>query len=242
MNESTSSETYTGTDPDAATGVLGPEGGQTTTGQSGNYDKETADRSFAVDKVTEQVETAPGKLTRLSVAVLLDSKAGNVDQQAIGDLVSAAAGIDEARGDTVEVSSMAFDTSAQDAAQEALKSEQAAEAKNQLMDLVRTLGSLLIVALVLFFAFRSARKATIQRLPMALPLPPGTIDLDAEDSEEVDPDSMELGIPEPEELAAPEPAPLPPPKELVPAALVDLIDNQPEDVAQMLRTWMTDRR
>ena len=242
VNESTSSETYTGTDPDAATGVLGPDGGQTTTGQSGNYDKETADRSYAVDKVTEQVETAPGKLTRLSVAVLLDSKAGNVDQQAIGDLVSAAAGIDEARGDTVEVSSMAFDTSAQDAAQDALKDEQAAERQNQLLALARTLGSVFLVAIVLFFAFRSARKATVQRLPMSLPLPPGTIDLEAEESEEVDPDSMELNMPEPEELSAPEPPPLPPPKELVPANLVDLIDNQPDDVAQMLRTWMTDRK
>jgi flagellar biosynthesis/type III secretory pathway M-ring protein FliF/YscJ len=88
---------------------------------------------------------------------------------------------------------------------------------------------------VLFFAFRSARKATAyQRVPMALPQTT-TIDLDPID------DFEPLGL-ESAELGAVSLVPLPQAKELVPSNLVDLIDNQPEDVAQMLRGWLSDRR
>jgi flagellar M-ring protein FliF len=235
VSEATSKEAYTGTGAGAATGVLGPTGGVTTGGTQGNYNKDTADRTYAVDKVTEQVQTAPGKVSRLTVAVLLDAGAKKVNQQAINQLVSAAAGIDPTRGDTVQVKALAFDNSAATAAQKALQTQQAAKQQSQLFALLRTLGSLLIVALVLFFAFRSARKATAyQRVPMALPQTT-TIDLDPID------DFEPLGL-ESAELGAVSLVPLPQAKELVPSNLVDLIDNQPEDVAQMLRGWLSDRR
>jgi flagellar M-ring protein FliF len=241
VSESTSKEGYTGAGGNTASGVLGPTGTITTGANGGNYAKESADRAYAVDKVTEQVQTAPGKVSRLTVAVLLDAGAKKVDRQAISQLVSAAAGIDVNRGDTVQVDALKFDTSAADAAKQALQSQQSAEQKGQLFDLVRTLGSLLIVALVLFFAFRSARRATAyERVPVALPAGT-TIDIDpvmGADGEPITLDGVEV-----QELeAGPAFAPLPPAKELVPANLVDLIDNQPEDVAQMLRTWMADRR
>lgn len=236
VNEATSKETYTGTGANGATGVLGPTGGVTTGAGQGNYSKESADRAYAVDKVTEQVQTAPGKVSRLSVAVLLDAGAKPVNRQAITQLVSAAAGIDANRGDTVEVNALKFDTTAADAAKKALASQQATERQSQLFALLRTMGSLLIVALVLFFAFRSARRATAyQRVPLALPKHT-TIDVDPIDEE------FEALLAEPEAIAPPEPSPLPPAKELVPNNLVELIDNQPEDVAQMLRGWMADRR
>src|SRR5205823_3966082 len=94
-----------------ATGVLGAN---TTTGsqQAGNYDKETADRAFAIPKVVETVNSPPGQLERLSVAVLLDSGAKPVNVQSVQSLVAAAAGIDTTRGDTVKVDALKFDTSA----------------------------------------------------------------------------------------------------------------------------------
>ncbi|MCU1379867.1 MAG: flagellar M-ring protein FliF [Acidimicrobiales bacterium] len=235
VNEATSKETYTGTGTNGATGVLGPTGGPTTGTGQGDYNKETAERGFAVDKVTEQVQTAPGKVSRLTVAVLLDAGTKNVDRTAITNLVSAAAGLDANRGDTIEVSALKFDTSAADAAKQALQGQQATERQSQLFAMLRTLGSLLIVALVLLFAFRSARKATgYQRVPMALPV--GTIDVDS-----IEDPSAEF-LDGAAELLPPEPVALAPAKELVPSNLVDLIDSQPEDVAQMLRGWLSDRR
>src|SRR5947209_2476449 len=74
VSGSTSQETFAG--PGAATaagGVLGTTGQNTTTNAAStanNYSKNSADRSFAVGKVTEQVKSAPGRVSRLSVAVL----------------------------------------------------------------------------------------------------------------------------------------------------------------------------
>jgi flagellar M-ring protein FliF len=240
VNESTSKESYSGAGAGSAgtaAGVLGPTGSVSTGTGGGAYAKESADRAYAVDKVTEQVQTAPGKVSRLSVAVLLDSGAKKVNRQAIAQLVSAAAGIDATRGDTIQVDALKFDTASADAAKQALQQEQATKQKGQLFDLVRTLGSLLIVALVLFFAFRSARRATAyQRVPVALPAGT-TIDVAPLAGDPLALDGLESHV-----LAAPALAPLPPARELVPSNLVELIDNQPEDVAQMLRTWMADRR
>jgi len=77
VTESTSQETFAGPGASsAAGGVLGTNG-QATNGAAStanNYSKNSADRSFAVGKVTEQVKAAPGKVTHLSVAVLLDDK------------------------------------------------------------------------------------------------------------------------------------------------------------------------
>jgi flagellar M-ring protein FliF len=241
VSESTDKETYTNAGGNVAQGVLGPTGTVTTGTGTGNYNKESADRAYAVDKVTEQVQTAPGKVSRLSVAVLLDAGAKPANQQAITDLVSAAAGIDANRGDTVQVKTLQFDSSAADAAKKALENQASAERQNQLFGLIRTLGSLLLVALVLFFAFRSARKATTyQRMPVALPAGGTTIDL--EPIEDLTDEPLVLDGDEDHALAPPEPRPLPAPKELVPSNLVELIDNQPDDVAQMLRGWLADRR
>lgn len=235
VSESTTKETYAGLNGNGATGILGTTT-QTTVAGGGNYDKESADRAFAVDKVTEQVQTAPGKVGKLSVAVLLDSGAKAVNTQSIQSLVSAAAGIDATRGDTVRVDALKFDTTAADAAKKALAGQQSAKAQSQLLALLRTFGALLLVLLVLFFAFRSARKATVQRVPMALPA------------------AIEIG-PAPDAALAhghghghtavlPEPPRQiePAPKPLISDHLVDLIDQQPDDVAQMLRGWLADRR
>src|SRR5207248_9319100 len=102
VKETTSQETFTGPGASgAAGGVLGTNG-QTTTGNAAsnanNYSKNSADRTFAVGKVTEQVKAAPGKVTHLSVAVLLDDKVKVASEQ-INNLVTAAAGLDTKRRD-----------------------------------------------------------------------------------------------------------------------------------------------
>ena len=105
---------------------------------------------------------------------------------------------------------------------------------------------------VLFLAWRSARKATVHRYPVLLPAPielgPGATALDDRELELVGAGVGAGG----EALAAGGAAALPeasakaiapaPPKELLSEHLVELIDSQPDDVAQMLRGWLADRR
>jgi flagellar M-ring protein FliF len=251
INESTSKETFAG--PGASTaagGVLGttgaPAGAAST---ANNYQKDQADRSFAVGKVTEQVKAAPGKVSRLSVAVLLDDKVKVAPDQ-INNLVTAAAGIDNKRGDVVSVSAMAFDHSATEAAAKEQKAAAAAKSKTQMMSLVRTVGVLLIVLVALFLAWRSARKAGVTRHPVAGVLSAGPVQADALHAAlaaygagsatapgvGAAPGLDAVGAGDRYERAALPAAPV------VNDELAELIDRQPDEVASILRGWLADRR
>lgn len=129
---------------------------------------------------------------------------------------------------------MAFDESAEKAAVEALAGEQAAASKSQMLDLARTVGAVLLVALILFFAWRSARKATVSRVPIALPVGPERVDATHSAIDVRDHDSR---VPSPRELS-----PFDAPKDIGGSHLAELIDSQPEDVAQLLRGWLVERK
>ncbi|MDQ1504311.1 MAG: flagellar M-ring protein FliF [Actinomycetota bacterium] len=250
VTESTSQETFAGPGASgAAGGVLGTNGQATGNAAStaNNYSKNSADRSFAVGKVTEQVKAAPGKVSRLSVAVLLDDKVKAAPAE-VTNLVNAAAGIDGKRGDVVTVAAMAFDHSATDAAAKEQKTAASARSKAQLMNLVRTVGVLLIVLVALFLAWRSARKAGVTRYPVPGVLPAGPVQAEALHAaltalgagakagalEAADaghsrsrPDNERPAL-----SAAPD----------VNDELAELIDRQPDEVASILRGWLADRR
>ena len=236
-----SSETYVGT-PSTVGGVLGVDGTPADTGAGGtDYDKREREQQFAVDKVTRKINTAPGAVERLSVAVLLDDSAqaeygtGQIEQ-----LVTAAAGLNPRRGDTVQVTRLAFDRSAQEAAQEELDAA-AAEAKAaQTMNLIRTAVVVFVILLVLALAYFSMRRATKTK---ATPVDIKRLEalMDAKRDEEQRQLAMLNELPE---IEAP-PIELPPEvaeRVQVHAEIVDLIDSQPDEVAQLLRGWLADRR
>ena len=252
VNESTSSETFAGPGaPTAAGGVLGAVGQvPAAAATASNYEKEQAERSFAVGKVTEQVKSAPGKVSRLSVAVLLDDKV-KVPSAEITNLVNAAAGIDGDRGDVVTVAAMAFDRSGTEAAAKEEKAAAAAHSKAELMNLVRTVGVLLIVLVALLLAWRSARRAGVGRV-----LPPGPVQAEALHAA-----LTALGAGSPSAVRSGAAAggtgagaldavdagdrygraALPAPS-AVNDELAELIDRQPDEVASILRGWLADRR
>ena len=258
VNESTATETFTGPGAAAAAGGVLGTGGQNPGGAASstanNYEKDQAERSFAIGKVTEQVKSAPGKVSRLSVAVLLDDKV-QVPAAEITNLVNAAAGIDNDRGDVVSVAAMAFDRSGDQAAAEEEKAAEAAKSKAQMMNLVRTGGVLLIVLVALFLAWRSARKAGVTRQPLAGVLPAGPVQAEALHAALAalgagnHPAHAGAGLTGAQNLAAVdagdryEPAALPTPAApVVNEELAELIDRQPDEVASILRGWLADRR
>jgi flagellar M-ring protein FliF len=240
VSESTSQETYANTaGPNAATGALATTATPLATSGTGNYQKQASERTFAVGKVTEQVKAAPGGVQRLSVAVLVDDKAVSAtDAAKVQRLVTAAAGLDTNRGDSVEVSRMAFDTSAQKSAKSELEAAHAAQKQSQLFEMLRTIGAVLIVLVVLFLAWRSTRKAAA-RYPIALPLEALPVrELEAEiHHEPIDHDGALVA-------AAMPAASLPAAEglQLVEGQVGQLIDRQPDEVAQLLRGWLADRR
>jgi flagellar M-ring protein FliF len=250
VTESTSQETFAGPGASAAAGGVLGTNGQTTgnaASTANNYSKNSADRSFAVGKVTQQVKAAPGKVSRLSVAVLLDDKVKAAPGE-VTNLVNAAAGIDGKRGDVVTVAAMAFDHSATDAAAKEQKASRSARSKAEMMSLVRTVGVLLIVLVALFLAWRSARKAGVTRYPVPGVLPAGPVQAEAlhaaltalgagakagalEPADAGDHRSR-YDNERPALSAAPD----------VNDDLAELIDRQPDEVASILRGWLADRR
>jgi flagellar M-ring protein FliF len=189
------------------------------------------------------VKAAPGKVSRLSVAVLLDDKV-KVPPAEITNLVNAAAGIDGKRGDVVSVQAMAFDHSATEAAAKEQKAAAAAKTKAQMMNFARTGGVLLIVLVALFLAWRSAKKAGVTRYPV-----PGVLSAGPVQAEALHAALSALSSPSASPSQSIEPSDrferpaLPTPvANDVNDELAELIERQPEEVASILRGWLADRR
>jgi flagellar M-ring protein FliF len=164
LSESISREAYNGNGTGTG-GVLGPDNiqvpnGTTSSTGTGQYVNSNDVRNNALNKTTEVRNSAPGKINRLSVAVLLDSTtAGTVNAAQIQQLVSAAAGVDPTRGDTVAVAAMPFDTSAATAAQNALTASTVAEKSAKQTALIKTGAMGAVVLFLIFLAWRASRRA-----------------------------------------------------------------------------------
>ena len=168
LSESNNREAYNGAN-NCAGGVLGPDniaGPGCTTGSTGpgQYENSSNVRNNALDEVNEVRRNAPGGIKRLNVAVLLDSStAGALDPAQVQQLVSAAAGIDATRGDTIAVSAMPFDQSAAKAAQDALAASTAAAQQAKQMSLIKTGALGAVIMALLFLAWRFSRRSKKRR-------------------------------------------------------------------------------
>ena len=220
--ESSSGEEYNGVTPNSSSAVLGPDGAPVA-GNNQNattdYTKDNAQRDYVYDRVVEEVNAAPGEIERLSVAVAVDDQAvDSATIEQIENLVVAAAGIDEKRGDQVVVTRMPF-AQADDELAAAQKEAAAQESQGELFALIRTALVSLALALMAFFAYRSVKKArtvVVENIDVAaLNLGTGSKDED-EDEESEDDETQER--------------------------LNSMSQMQPEAVAQVLKTWLADPR
>jgi flagellar M-ring protein FliF len=114
---------------------------------------EQADRQFGVNHETTTTTKAPGTVELLSVAVVMDdgSKTGATvpDSGEVEELVSAALGLDTARGDTIKVTQLPFP-----------KPEEAAAGPGMTAMVPQAVGGLvlLVVAVALFMMSRGRGK------------------------------------------------------------------------------------
>nr|BFE65570.1 flagellar basal-body MS-ring/collar protein FliF [Dactylosporangium thailandense] len=171
LSEQKKSEQYSGGNGVPVGGVLGPDNIQvpngTGAGGDGQYQQTTETRNNAVGMVTETTKSAPGRVDKLGIAVIVDSAVAKVDLAQLQQLVSSAVGLDPARGDQIAVSSMAFDTSAataeQNAAKEAAKGQQA-QVMQQYIQMGAIVLALLILLIIAALAQRKRKKAEKQKL------------------------------------------------------------------------------
>ena len=227
LREQTTDESFSGPGSAAPGGVAGVDGDDvpnTDTDSDIEYNLAESTTEFGVDSTIVSTVRAPGKLQALHVGIVVDdgSLTGNtvIDPQQLSDLISASIGLDQDRGDTLVVTAVAFEPVAELTAAEveSLIPATEAPATNPLDLAPQVVGALvlLMVAGALFMMMRKGSPA-----PVATPaaLPSG-----------LSPSSSGVGgnTGEPIELAPP-----------VRAEVLDLVKRQPEDIATLLRGWLT---
>jgi flagellar M-ring protein FliF len=173
LSESTKTEKFTGTGGGAA-GVLGPDNIAVPGGTNGNgsFDSTDATKNNAVNKVTEDRVIPQGAVKRQTISVAInEAAAAGVNLNSVRALVTAAAGVDPARGDVVTVEMLPFSTAAADNAAASLGAAKAEAEAAQQAELMKTLvigGSILLAALALIVAALISWRRRQQREPVDL--------------------------------------------------------------------------
>ncbi|MGZ4464978.1 MAG: flagellar basal-body MS-ring/collar protein FliF [Nocardioides sp.] len=237
LSSSSQTETYKGAGGGVGTtGVVGPDGqmGPGLNGGSGpsTYTKKSLTEDNAVGTVVEHRENAPGNIKSLHAAVVMDSAAARlVNPTAVRKMVAAAMGINKSRGDTLDVSTMTFNRTADQAAAAELAAAAKAEKSAQQMTMFRNIGIAVLVGLVLLLAWLRGRRKNKQREDATTYL----VEQLRQDNARRAP-----AVEAPPAVAALERADSSVHDEMR-AELADLVERQPEDVASLLRGWLVER-
>jgi flagellar M-ring protein FliF len=244
--ETTTTEKYKGAGGTVG-GVLGtdnlavPSG---TTSGNGQYDKTATTKNNSISKETIKTKAAPGAVARQSVSVVVDSRTPGLQVAQIQQMVTTAAGVDAKRGDTMSVTSLPFDTSAAAAAAADLKKAEAAQQQQTMIGYAKQ-GGIALVALIALLIFWLKRRKKRKKAAAAQP---------------------ELHLLQVDDVVQPVALPAAAPQALsstgrlpaLPAAgdgldgpsdaarqreqVAALVERQPEEVAELLRGWLADRR
>ena len=197
-------------------------------GSSTDYSKNDFTRDYKYNKVVEEVKDAPGAIERLSVAVAVDDVAVSAEVVTqIEQLVRAAAGIDDARGDTVVVTRMPFAKSG-DELQTQIDEAAKAESQARLFTLIRAVLLALALAAMAFFAYSSVRKS---RTVIVESIDISGLNL-GQDSNPTNVTSVVVEGSTSDGTVAGD----------AEAQLARMSEMQPDAVAQVLRTWLSEPR
>jgi flagellar M-ring protein FliF len=212
-----------------------PGGSSTSATTVPSYVQAGSSQSDVVSEVTKSVDSAPGALEQMSIAVVVNSSVKGVTQKQITQLVSAAAGLQPSRGDSIQVAFVPFDQSAQLAQAAQAKAAAKATSKAAMMSEIRGVLVVLAVIGLLVFSIRRINKTT--RVPMALPAGYQPLELEAgEGFGDDDELTLALSSSQLPEAAASFPVKAPVPAEVT--QIGQMIEQEPERIAEMLRTWL----
>lgn len=220
-SKETSKEESSTTGTNGATGVPGTDSnipqyqGAAESSNNSSANKEQNTVNYELNQREIQQIVAPGKVESLSVAVVINKQMDETQINNIKSFVASAIGYNADRGDQLTITGMQFDNSLEKEYQDAMKAREASQNQQTIFYVA---GGVL-GAIILFIIFRRARKRSYNRRAERLDV------LIGEPLEEVAAVAHELS---PEEKA----------KREMRKELADLISNKPEDVAQLLKTWL----
>ena len=224
LSQETSSENYSG-------GVLPPGAMANTnkTAASGGdkYTRSTTTAQYQVSKKTEQTMVAPGQVTRLSVAVLVDKSVSGLQINNIRQAVEAAAGVNATRGDQVTVQAVAFDKSTQ----KQVDKEMAAASRNDLIATVAKNAG----AVILLVGFLVLLRSIVTSIRVQAPAPAAPVKMPELD--------VTLPAAEPRLASAPPVQDEETGKRIKPDSDLppEVTESSPEELARLVRTWMSEQ-
>jgi flagellar M-ring protein FliF len=214
-------ETFTGEGAGAA-GTVGVDGAALPAGDGAyDYNRNEATTEFGIDRVVVRTTEAPGAIQRLSVAVVVDD--GTLtgltapDLGTLDALVGAAIGADPNRGDTVEVSALAFPAPAET---EPVEEETDGGMMSMLPTVIGALV-LLLVTVALFLMTRSGKRSKKGNKGEVVGIPDALMAGQVLDAGALAQANAVQGLTD---------------------DVIQLVERQPEEIATLLRSWLADRR
>ncbi len=227
LSQETSNEDYNGSvvPPTAVQGAASSR----SAAAGDTYSRTSTTAQYQVNKTVEETVVAPGQVKRLSVAVLVDKSVSGIQIGHIRQAVTAAAGVDQTRGDLVTVQAVAFDTSTQ----KQVDKEMAAASRNELIGTVAKNAG----AVVLLVGFLFVLRLIVTNIKLQAPAKTESKVSDAEIN--VQQTSIPTATPASVERIEQHVAQAAPtPSHDLPA---EVTESNPEDLARLVRSWMADR-
>ncbi|SHJ02446.1 flagellar basal-body MS-ring/collar protein FliF [Desulfofundulus thermosubterraneus] len=171
LSQQTITESGSGTGAGGVPGTPSSQPGSTVpalTGGNSQYQKQQTITNYQLGSQQQTLVAAPGTLRRLSVAVVLNGNYSAPQLQQIQDMVSAAVGLQQNRGDQINVSAMPFNTVSQLPLPETAPKPFSNLLKYWpvLLEIGALLvGLLLLLLLLVFYLRRRRRIAMLERPP-----------------------------------------------------------------------------
>ena len=193
------------------------------------FEKKEATRNYEINETKEKTVVAPGGIKRVSVGVLIDAGITRAQQESVAKAVASAAGINPARGDTISVEAVPFSTEIADRIKKEEQDLAQEQQKNQWTKIGAGAAVVLLIAGIGFWVLKRRQEEELEVLTMEADT--SAVEADQEDVETASQEAIavisELSQEEKTRNAEME-------------AIETLSKAKPEEVAMLLKTWLTD--
>ena len=197
--------------------------------------KEDFVKNYQVGQTVYKLVKAPGTVKRLTAAIAIDAGVPAADVTKIQQIVAAAIGYDPNRGDQIVVNTIAFDKSvAQQMAAEQAQAQKEQEARQALYKWIALgAGAFVILALLVTLGVRRFRKKP-EVIDLTRKRPVELSKLEAAVAAEGRPGILVQEIPGEDIVIQKVQSEV--------EAIKSLVDQKPDEVAMVLRAWMSDEQ
>jgi flagellar M-ring protein FliF len=191
----------------------------TQTGQQ--YSRDEAIHNYQPTSRQEKIIPALGRVRQLSVAVAVDAPISPVVEQQVSDVVKAATGLNQARGDQLTVSTLAFDKTYQQEIEKEMAQQEAEKRKEQQQKLLYAgiAAGIIILFIIIALVIMALRRRAAKEMELEM--------------EELRP------IREIEKAAKEEEGEIFTPEPLV-EKIRELARQRPAEVAEIIKVWLTE--